>query len=177
VKAALGLVIGGGLLLGFVAPFDRFEHVSARPETSRASAAAPVKPKRPNPAPARPARWGGETRLERAPNGHFYANAAVNGQPIELVVDTGASTVALTVEDARRAGINVDPSRFDVIGTGASGPVRGHPVTIRSISVDSREVRNLDGVVLEGLEVSLLGQSYLSRLEEVRMSGGEMILR
>ena len=93
------------------------------------------------------------------------------------MVDTGASTVALTIEDARRAGIMVDPSRFAVIGSGASGPVRGHEVTIARIAVDGREVRNLSGVVLEGLEVSLLGQTYLSRLEEVRMTGQEMILR
>lgn len=173
-KAALGLVIGGGLLLGFFAPVGTFENVSPRPQVA---VVEPAKPKRPAPPPAQPVRWGGETRLERAANGHFYATAQVNGQPIELVVDTGASTVALTVDDARRAGISVDPSQFEVVGTGASGPVMGHPVTIRRISVDGREVRNLDGVVLEGLEVSLLGQSYLSRLEEVRMSGGEMILR
>ncbi len=172
-KGALFLVIAGGLAIGLATPF---EHVSDAPvEPPKAEKAA--KPASRPATPQQAARWGGETRLAREANGHFYAAAQVNGQPIRLVVDTGASTVALTQEDARRAGIMVDPARFAVIGTGASGPVRGHPVTISRIAVDGREVRNLDGVVLEGLEVSLLGQTYLSRLEEVRMSGSEMILR
>ncbi len=170
-KAALFLMIAGGLAIGLSAPF---EHVSEPPVEPPKVEKAPRKPAA-TPPPA--AQWGGETRLAREANGHFYAAATVNGQPTRLVVDTGASTVALTVEDARRAGIMVDPSRFAVIGTGASGPVRGHELTIARIAVNGREVRNLGGVVLEGLEVSLLGQTYLSRLSEVRMSGNEMILR
>lgn len=171
-KAALILVILGGVVIGLSAPFERAAQPPVEPTKAE-------KPARKVAAPSLPpaARWGGETRLAREANGHFYAAASVNGQPTRLVVDTGASTVALTIEDARRAGIMVDPSRFAVIGSGASGPVRGHEVTIARIAVDGREVRNLNGVVLEGLEVSLLGQTYLSRLEEVRMTGQEMILR
>jgi aspartyl protease family protein len=60
---------------------------------------------------------------------------------------------------------------------GAGGPVRGQEVKIDSVAVDGREVRTLNGVVLEGLTTSLLGQSYLNRIGEVRMSGGVMILR
>lgn len=172
-RGALFLVIVGGLAIGLATPSQRTPEAPGdlpRAEKAKRPVAQPA-------AAPQPARWGGETRLTREANGHFYAAAQVNGQPIRLVVDTGASTVALTQEDARRAGINVDPSRFEVIGTGASGPVRGHPISIARIAVDGREVRDLDGVVLEGLEVSLLGQTYLSRLEEVRMAGEEMILR
>ena len=171
-KAALILVILGGVVIGLSAPFERASQSPAEPPKVE-KPARKVAAQSPPPA----ARWGGETRLAREANGHFYAAASVNGQPTRLVVDTGASTVALTVEDARRAGIMVDPGRFAVIGSGASGPVRGHEVTIARIAVDGREVRNLNGVVLEGLEVSLLGQTYLSRLTEVRMTGEEMILR
>lgn len=170
-KGALILVIAGGLVIGLSAPFGQVSDAPVEPP--KAEKGARKAPASPPPA----ARWGGETRLAREANGHFYAAAQVNGQPTRLVVDTGASTVALTVEDARRAGIMVDPSRFAVIGSGASGPVRGHEINIARIAVDGREVRNLGGVVLEGLEMSLLGQTYLSELEEVRMSGTEMILR
>src|SRR4051794_31279027 len=95
---------------------------------------APPAPSAPAPAAARPAAaatapaaepvplMAVETRLERMPNGHFYANAAVNGQPVRVVVDTGATTVALTVDDARRIGVPFSPNEFAVIGTGASGP-------------------------------------------------------
>jgi aspartyl protease family protein len=118
-----------------------------------------------------------ETKLDRMPNGHFYADAAVNGQPVRVVVDTGATTVALTVADAQRIGVPFSPSEFTVIGTGASGPVRGQDVTLDSVSVDGKEVRGVRAAVLEGLDVSLLGQTYLSRITAVQMSGDTMTLR
>src|SRR5438874_646637 len=53
-----------------------------------------------------------ETKLARMPNGHFYADAAVNGQPVRVVIDTGASMVALTVADAQRIGVPFSPNEF-----------------------------------------------------------------
>ena len=121
--------------------------------------------------------WRAETRLTPTPSGHFRTMALVNGQPVDFIVDTGATTIALTVDDARRIGIAVDPSSFTEVGVGAGGPVRGQEARIDTVSVDGREVRGLTGVVLEGLGTSLLGQSYLNRIGEVRMTGGVMILR
>src|SRR5688572_27740936 len=75
-----------------------------------------------------------ETVLEREANGHFYTHAKVNGSElVHFVVDTGATVVALTVDDARRIGISVDPSEFTVVGEGASGPVRGKDVMLESV--------------------------------------------
>jgi aspartyl protease family protein len=85
--------------------------------------------------------------------------------------------VALTIEDARRLGVPFTPGEFQVVGTGASGEVRGQLVTLDRISIEGKEVRNVRGAVLEGLEISLLGQSYLSRLGGVEMSGDYMTLR
>lgn len=171
---ALLLVIVVGLGLGFLVPLGAPEVAAPKTEVVQADEKA-------EPAAARPAvaqaRWGGETRLRRDPGGHFLTRANINGRAIEVVVDTGASTVALTVADAQRAGIAVDPSRFEVVGTGASGAVRGHEIQLSSVSVDGKEVNSIRGVVLEGLEVSLLGQSYLSRISGVEMRGEEMILR
>jgi aspartyl protease family protein len=118
-----------------------------------------------------------ETKLDRMPNGHFYADAAVNGQPVRVVVDTGATTVALTIADAQRIGVPFSQSEFSVVGSGASGPVRGQAVTLDSVAVGGKEVRGVHGVVLEGLDVSLLGQTYLSRISSVQMSGETMTLR
>ena len=119
----------------------------------------------------------GETVLHRSGNGHFYVDAEVDGQVVNFVVDTGATGVALTVEDARRIGINFSESDFDVVGTGASGAVRGTTIMLESVSVDGKEVRGVQAAVLEGLEVSLLGQSYLTRIGSVQMSGEKMLLR
>ena len=119
-----------------------------------------------------------ETVLEREANGHFYAHAKVNdAELVEFVVDTGASVVALTVDDARRLGISVDPSQFTVVGEGASGLVRGKEVMLKSVDVDGKRVENVRGVVLEGSRLSLLGQAYLSRMGEVEMSGDYMVLK
>lgn len=118
-----------------------------------------------------------ETVIERSENGHYYATADVNGMPTRFLIDTGATTVALTVDDARRAGIAVEPTSFQVVGTGASGDVRGQPVTLDSVSLDGRRVEGVRGAVLEGLAVSLLGQTYLAKLDKVEISGGTMKLR
>jgi len=168
---ALLLVVFVGLGLGFLIPMER----SAAPEAESVEVATEATPERPAELAQRG--WGTETRLPRDASGHFLAQARINGQPIDVVVDTGASTVALTIADAQRAGIAVDPSRFDVVGSGAGGAVRGHEVSLASVSVDGKEVRAIRGVVLEGLQVSLLGQSYLSRISGVEMRGEEMVLR
>jgi|SRR4051794_27281612 aspartyl protease family protein len=118
-----------------------------------------------------------ETQLERSESGHFYTYAKVDGELVRFVVDTGADVVALTVDDAQRLGIPVDPAKFQVIGEGASGPVRGEPVTIDSIEVDGKLVNDVEGVVLADSSLSLLGQSYLSRMGEVQMRGDYMVLR
>jgi len=119
-----------------------------------------------------------ETVLERESNGHFYAHAKVNDDElIHFVVDTGASVVALTVEDARRLGISVDPAEFTVVGEGASGLVRGKDVMLKSVEVDGKRVEDVRGVILEGSRLSLLGQAYLTRMGEVEMSGDYMVLK
>jgi len=118
-----------------------------------------------------------ETTLVREDNGHFYAHAKVNGELVRFIVDTGASTVALTVEDAKRLGIPVDPATFESIGEGASGAVRGKLITLDSVEIDGKRVDNVRAAVLEGSRLSLLGQSYLSRMGEVQMQGDYMVLR
>jgi aspartyl protease family protein len=128
----------------------------------------------PDPQPSSPPE---ETKLQRMPNGHFYADGNVNGQPVRLVVDTGASTVALTVADAQRIGVPFSPAEFSVIGTGASGAVRGKEVMLDRVEIGGKEVRDVRAAVLEGLDVSLLGQTYLSRISSVQMSGDTMTLK
>jgi aspartyl protease family protein len=119
-----------------------------------------------------------ETVLERESNGHFYTHAKVNDDElVHFVVDTGATVVALSLEDARRLGISVDPAEFTIVGEGASGPVRGKDVTLKSVEVDGKRVENVRGVILEGSRLSLLGQAYLSRMGEVEMSGDYMVLK
>ncbi len=117
------------------------------------------------------------TELERSYNGHFYTYAKVNGELVRFLVDTGATSVALSAEDAQRVGFNVDPSSFEVVGEGASGPVRGKLVMIDSVEVEGKLVNDVSGIVLADSDLSLLGQSYLTRMGEVQMSGDYMLLK
>jgi len=118
-----------------------------------------------------------ETTLQRESNGHFYTHATVNGELVRFLVDTGATSVALTMADAERLGLAVDPASFTVVGEGASGPVRGKEVVLDSVDIDGKRVTEVQAVVLEGSRLSLLGQSYLSRMGEVQMKGDYMVLR
>ena len=171
---SLLMMIAAGILIGLMLPSGRPSSVApasvASPPAPSESAAAATVIASPAPSPR-------ETKLERRGNGHFYADPAINGQPVHVVIDTGASFVALTKDDARRIGIPFEESEFDVVGTGASGPVRGKLIELEKIDLDGKEVRKVRGAVLEGLDISLLGQSYLSRIGSVQMSGDEMVLR
>jgi aspartyl protease family protein len=121
---------------------------------------------------------GFATLIPRSGDGHFYATAQVNGQPVRFLVDTGASTVALTLADAQQIGLNVDPSEFGVVGRGASGEVMGKSVMLDSVEIDGKRADNVRAAVLaEGLDVSLLGQSYLSKLDQVKIENGQLELR
>ena len=174
-QKALFIVIAVGLGIGMLIPTGPNEAPQAEAVVAD-SAPVEAAPKA-RPAPSTSGSWGGEARLRRRGNGHFYGNAMVNGQPVEMIIDTGASGVALTIEDARRIGIPVDPASFEVVGTGASGPVRGQPIHLDSVELEGRRISGVSGAVLEGLEQSLLGQSYLSRIDSITMNGDYLTLR
>ena len=120
---------------------------------------------------------GGWTTLERGTNGHFFADAQVNGATIHFLIDTGASGVALTADDARRAGLQFSAQEFSPVGSGASGEVRGKLVSLDRVTLGGHSVDNVSGVILEGGEMSLLGQSFLSQMGTIEISGDRMTIR
>ena len=118
-----------------------------------------------------------EVTLERRSDKHFYAEANVNGRPVHFLIDTGASETALTEDDARKIGLKVDPSKYELIGEGASGMVRGQYVQLASIDVDGIQQQDAKAVIVEGASVSLLGQPFLENIDEIVIRKGEMVLR
>ena len=148
-----------GILVGLLLPGSK---PKAAPQPTVAALAGTDRPR--------------ETVLEREDNGHFFTVADVNGEPIKFVVDTGATTVALTQDDARRAGIKFDPGQFEVVGSGASGAVRGQEVLLEDVVLDGKRVSGIHALVLDGLGISLLGQNYLSHVD-ISIVGDKMILK
>ena len=85
-----------------------------------------------------------EVVLTRGSTGHFFTDAKVNDHgPVEFIVDTGASIVALSMADARALGVEVDPSNFTVVGEGAGGPVRGQEIFLASVDVGGIKVEHV----------------------------------
>ena len=120
--------------------------------------------------------YAGDHALQRQPNGHFYASAHVDGVPVRMMVDTGASVIALTASDASAIGIYWDDAEISHIGQGASGPVYGVQTRLDEVEIGGIVRRNVAAVVIpQGLDVSLLGQSYLSQVGGVEISGDTMI--
>lgn len=118
-----------------------------------------------------------EVILERSSDRHFYADATVNGRPVRFLVDTGAGEIALTEEDAKKAGIAVDPSKYELIGHGASGIVRGQYVELGAVELGDIRETNAKAVVIQGANVSLLGQPFLEDLDEIVIRKTTMTLK
>ena len=108
-------------------------------------------------------------------DGHVLVDAAVNGTPLHMAFDTGATFVALTQADAARIGIagGLDYTIPFVTGNGRA---YGALVTLRAIRIGQLEIDDVKAVVMPNLEFSLLGQSFLSRLSSYEMRGGALTL-
>jgi|SRR4051812_10701146 aspartyl protease family protein len=101
-------------------------------------------------------------------SGHFMSEGSINGVPIRFLVDTGASTIALPARDARRMGIDYRKGQVGISQT-ANGPVQIFVVRLDTVRLGSIELANVEAVVIEsGLNVALLGMSFLNRVEMQR---------
>lgn len=121
---------------------------------------------------------GGPASIAKAGDGHYWAEADVNGARVRFLVDTGASAVALTLSDARRLGIATDKLTYSYTVTTASGQARAAPVVLGQISIAGAEVSDVEALVIEnGLDSSLLGMSYLGRLASFEATRTSLILR
>lgn len=117
--------------------------------------------------------------LYRGEAGHYVADTLVDGSPIRMMVDTGATTVVLTYEDAGRAGLNPQQLNFSSVVMTANGPARSAYVTLPRFAVGGIERTNIQaGVAEQGkLDTSLLGMNFLNTLSAFSFSGDELKLR
>lgn len=172
------IVIAIGAAVGLMMPsdLDRRPEPAAQPATIKVEGAAtPQYSSAAMPVPA--VLPGSATELKRGAGGHFFTDASVNGMDVHFLVDTGASGVALTTADAQQIGLQFSPAEFTVIGSGASGPVRGKMITLDRVALGDRTVEQVQGAIIEGGEMSLLGQSFLARMGKIEIEGDRMVIR
>lgn len=119
----------------------------------------------------------GRVEIPRSRDGHYHVVLDVNGAPIEFIVDTGASDMVLSRQDAMRAGIDPGNLMFSGIAQTANGRVETAPVRLREVRLGAIEDENVRAVVNGGeMRRSLLGMSYLNSFDRIEINGGRLIL-
>jgi aspartyl protease family protein len=135
------------------------------------TAEATMQPANPEPSYPRTA------SIPRGANGHFEADATVDGRRMGFMVDTGASVIALRQQDASRLGVHPAQRDYTTKVTTANGIIFAAPIELSRVDVGGVVVRNVAALVLpdEALAQNLLGMSFLSRIHW-QYQGGRLIL-
>lgn len=120
-----------------------------------------------------------EVKIRRRLDGHFTVKAEVNGTSTSMIVDTGASTIVLRPEDAKKAGIDLSHLSFTVPVLTANGRTVAAKIRLDSVVIGPLRRENIDALVAEpkALTESLLGMSFLGRLRSYEFSGDFLTLR
>jgi aspartyl protease family protein len=116
--------------------------------------------------------------VSRDGRGHFQLDARVDGRRLTFMVDTGASVIALTADDAATLGIHPSASEFTALVSTANGTVKAAPVELDRVEIEDITVRNVAAMVLPdgALRDNLLGMSFLSRLHRWEFADGKLVL-
>jgi aspartyl protease family protein len=129
--------------------------------------------------PGRVISQGRTVAVARTDGGDFAVNAEINGARVAMVLDTGASSVVLTRDDAKAAGLPIEVLNYTVNIDTANGRTRAAPVTLDRVAVGSLVERSIDALVAQPgqLKTSLLGMSFLNRLQSWEVHGDRLVLR
>jgi aspartyl protease family protein len=173
---ALGIFIACGVvtatLMNYVA--RGFVATAAAPARANTTVAAVVPAARP--APGRP-RVANALTFAADPSGHYFVDAAVNGAPIRFMVDTGATFIALSPQDAAAAGIASQNLSFSEAMSTANGVTHAARISLRSVRLGQLEVEDVAAVVMDQpMPFSLLGMSFLSRVDGYSIRDGVLTI-
>jgi aspartyl protease family protein len=167
------VVLGAALLVPKVAPGLLAGLLAPQADTTSSS------PVRPDPAAENEnPGYSRQMVLAADARGHFLATATVNGRAIDVVVDTGATYVALTSETAGRLGIYPARSEFNIPMSTANGSIGAAAVMLAEIRLGDITIRDVQATVMPPgvLPVNLLGMSFLGKLAKFQVSGGQLVL-
>jgi len=153
------MVVGGGF--GFL---DGTKPGAKQPIASKAS--------------PRASSGGYEMSIPAGANGHFVVNAFANGRAVKFLVDTGASGILLSEEDAKRVGIQPNSLTYDVGVQTANGAIQVARTTVREIRIGDLTVNNMEVWITRApMSISLLGMTFLRRLDSYEARADQLILR
>ncbi len=159
------VLLWGALALFCVAVLHRLPAYIARPAAPIAAVARPA-----DTVPSDVLVFPADAR------GHVVVDAEINGAPVRLLLDTGATLLTLSLADAHAAGIDTGELVFDRAATTANGIARMAPVTLREVRINQLSLDDVPAAVLENLNVSLLGMSLLQRLPSYQIRDGKLII-
>lgn len=147
--------------------------VAVAPMRTLPQAAAPIQPQQ-----VATRASGNAVILKMGSDGHYRADFDINGRRIEMLVDTGASVVALSHEDAEKIGVAPFPSDYTIQMSTANGMIKAARKKISEVRIDTITVRDVDAVVMPpgALRGSLLGMSFLQRLSGFENVGGDRLV-
>lgn len=137
----------------------------------------PIQVVTPQPTTSQPV-YGRKARLKMDSRGHFVTNAKMNGRSVEVLVDTGATSVAINTKTARRLGIILKPTDFKYTVNTANGSTMAAAATIDRIQIGNVTVNNVQAAVLDekALSSTLLGMSFLGQLRSFEVKNQELLL-
>jgi aspartyl protease family protein len=121
---------------------------------------------------------GGKATARRAGNGHYFFVVEVNGVPLNMMFDTGATDIALRAEDAAKIGVDVGSLNFSKAYATANGTARSASVVLNSVTIGGITRKNVRASVSQAgqLGVNLLGQSFTSSLAGLKVEGDTLVL-
>lgn len=127
--------------------------------------------------PAKPISSGDTVTLRKSADGHFWADVAINGKSVRMMVDTGATAIALDPGDAARVGIDLNAIRFNIPVSTANGPSTAAGVLLDSVALGDIERAKMPATVMGASGgVSLLGMDFLGELSEINAKGDVLTL-
>lgn len=167
----------GASLLALAAPsaFERYRAGASSDDEMLEPAPSVVEAS----APARKAAPSGRTtRIDAGPDGHFRTTARLNNRPEPVLVDTGATYVAVSEATARRLGVRLSAADFRHTARTANGSAPVALAKLDRVEIGRVSARNVDVMVMKGeaLEVTLLGMSFLSKLKRVAVENDHLDL-
>ncbi len=152
----------------------QFDRMNVEPVHKAAMVDARSETRSPAPLPT-----GATAEIKRDADGHFRAEVLLNGQPVRMMVDSGASFIVIDEALAQRLGVAPLPTAYTGTAMTGNGEAQFAPIRLASVRVGHVERRDVPAGVMRGVELPtpMLGQSFLGTLSEVTISGDTMTLK